>query len=116
MSNQEEQVDPRKLVALRNGTQEVLALVVTTKMTLGRLISTHPGVFYGLVMKCRDPEYALFGEGILKREHLVEPDGTVDASIRNVVLSMVSGDTIQDITIHSPIAPEPRERLGSPRP
>lgn len=74
-------------------------------ISLEDLLGSHPVDFYGLVMKCRDRNYQFFGNTgeILKQYSLVQSDGNVHASIRNVVLSAVVGEEL-DMTLGSPVA------------
>lgn len=88
---------------LRNGRGEFAPLVAGTLIALQALLEQEPVAFYDLVMKCREPAYQFFGNARekLQQRSLVQPDATVHSSIRNIVLSAVTGDGL-DMTLHSP--------------
>ena len=79
---------------LKNGAEEVESLVRGIMWVLRTLIDKQPGLFYELVMKCRDRQHRFWGdtEERLQRLKLVEANGDVHDSIRNIVLSAVTGD------------------------
>ena len=92
------------LVKLKNGSEGVKALVSITMMSLESLIETNPVAFYELVMKCRDVNHRFFGNTgeVLQKLSLVQTDGNVHDSIRNIVSSAVDGDGV-DMTLGSPV-------------
>lgn len=91
-------------VILKNGAEEVLPVVTATMMSLDHLVQEHPIAFYELVMKCRDHKHRFFGNAaeILQDLHLVESNGSIHDSIRNVVLSAATGDGF-DMSLGSPV-------------
>jgi hypothetical protein len=92
-----------KTVQLAHG-EEVVVLVKVTLLSLDHLIKDNPIGFYELVMKCRDPQHSIWGDqqGKLQELSLVQPDGRVHQSIRNVVLSSVQGDGLE-MVLTSPL-------------
>lgn len=96
------------LVKLKNGTEEVEPVVKVVMMNLSALWEEGlPGVLavYDLVERCRDSNYQFFGsnEQKLKELALVESDGRINNSIRNIVLSAAQG-TGREMQIGSPVA------------
>jgi predicted NBD/HSP70 family sugar kinase len=98
------------MVKLKNGAEEaepVVKLVVMSIRTLlesGKMEDTL--AFFDLVSKARDPRYKVFSpvqENILKRLALLQPDGNIHESIRNVVLSAVVGESFE-MRLVSPVA------------
>ena len=92
---------------LRNGSEEATALVTVTMMSLKRLFEEKPIVVYELTMKCRDSSHEFFGESEsdLQELALVDSDGRIHGSIKNIILSAVQGEGL-DMTLGSPKAPE----------
>ena len=91
-------------VVLKNETEEAVALVATVMVVLNRLMEAKPIVVYELVQKCRDRAHQFFGnakEDLLWLS-LVQEDGQVHSSIKNVVLSAVCGDGLE-MTIGDPV-------------
>ena len=93
------------IVRLRNGAQEAEPLVRTTMMILDNLLETKPIVAYELVMKCRDKNHKLFGQSgaDLQNLSLVDANGGVHDSVRNIILSAAEGDGL-NMQFVSPIA------------
>ena len=91
-------------VTLKNGTEEAKPLVAVMMLTLEHLFEEDPIAAYELVMLCRNKDHVLFGNtgATLKDLSLVERDGRVCQSIRNVVLSAVVGDGL-DMILQSPV-------------
>jgi len=89
---------------LKNGAEEAEQLVVVTMMSLRHLMEERPLALYDLVMKCRDRSYQFFGdnENILLNLGLVEANGDIHGSIKNIILSAVRGDGL-DMVLGSPI-------------
>lgn len=81
-------------VELKNGASEAEDVVGVAIMSIERLMRTNPIAFYELVMKCRVPAHQFFGNTrqVLMDFALVSLNGDVHDSLRNVVLSSVSGD------------------------
>lgn len=92
-------------VALRNGAEEVKSLVNVTIFLLRHLLQENPIAFYELVMRCRDRNHQIYGDidQVLKRFKLLYPNGEIHGSIRNIVLSAVTGDGLE-MELGSPIA------------
>jgi hypothetical protein len=90
---------------LKNGAVEVDALVTATMVSLYSLWKKKPIVFYELYQKCLNNDHKLFGNAgaDLKDLSLVNEDGSVHNSIKNIVLSAVTGDGLS-LTMVSPIA------------
>ena len=83
-----------KLAKLRNNTEEVEALVAGTMLTLHSLLKEQPVAFYELVMKCRDIGHSFFGNASehLRSAGLVDENGGIHDSIKNIVLSAIQGE------------------------
>lgn len=82
-------------VQLKNGTTELRALVNITIFTLRSLIKESPLALYELVELCKDRDHEVFSDVLgddLKARSLIQSDGRVHGSIRNIVLSAVTGD------------------------
>lgn len=96
-----------KTIELKNGTTEAEGLVSVTMMSLSHLIQENAMGFYELVMKCRDRDHQFWGDIAkdLKNLGLVESDGRVHGSIRNIVLSAVIGEGM-GMTLGSPLGDE----------
>jgi len=94
-----------KTVQLKNNTEETEVLVVITMKRLKELFVEHPKAFYELTMKCRDNQHKIFGNAaeILKDYQLIEPNGSIHGSTRNIVLSAVEGDKMQEMYLRSPL-------------
>lgn len=94
-------------VALRNGTQEAKPLVAVLAMVLPDLMKENPIAFVELVALCRDPSHQLFGNTgeVLRARQLIDTEGKVHDSCRNIILSSVEDDSL-DMMLVSPIARE----------
>jgi hypothetical protein len=94
-----------EVIRLKNGTEEAKPLVAVTMMSLEHVMDERPLALYDLVMMCRDHDYEPFGTNgdYLKDLRLVEQNGSIHDSIRNIVLSAVKGDGI-DMVLGSPVA------------
>jgi len=93
-------------VTLKNGTEEAMPLVTVTMFSLQDLGKKSPLAVYELVMLCRDREHKIFSLRLaddLKGRSLIQLDGRVHASIKNIVLSAATGDGL-DMVIGSPLA------------
>ena len=92
-----------KLLKLKNGSEEPDVLVTSTMMSLRGLLGNNPIAFYELTMKCRDDSHEFFGntEKDLQGLRLVQTDGKIHKSIRNIVQSAVTGDGL-DLSLESP--------------
>lgn len=87
-----------EMTKLKNGTEEPTPVVAVVRASLKRLLddmaSGGPIAAYELVQVCRKPGHKPFGHtGKLLRDFsLLNDDGCVHDSIRNVVLSAARGD------------------------
>ena len=83
-----------EMLTLKNGAEEPKPLVLSVTMSLQKIFEDNPIVAYELVTMCREAGHKFFGdsEEVLKAWGLVQPDGKVHESIRNIVLSAVQGD------------------------
>lgn len=93
-----------EIVTLNNGAKEAKSLVNIAMFSLGILMEKQPIAFYELVMKCRDDKHEFFWNTskVLKDLQLVENDGGIHDSLRNIVLSAIKGDWM-DLTLMTPI-------------
>ena len=89
---------------LRNGAEEAKSLVATTYMILTDLMESDPILFYELVMKARNREYRCFGNTgeTLQGRNLLERDGRMHDSMRNIIVSAVEGESL-DMVLRSPV-------------
>ena len=93
---------------LKNGSTEAKGLVAAVVVTIERLMKENPIVLYEMAMLCRDPNHVPWGNsGEALRENTLavcDFDGkwTVDPSIRNIVLSAVTGDGM-DMVVGNPV-------------
>ena len=73
-------------------------------MSIRNLMETNPIAFYELVMICRDSNHAPFGNtgDILRNFNLLNTEGKVHSSIRNIVISAVTGEGLE-MTLGSPV-------------
>jgi hypothetical protein len=94
-----------KMLKLKNGAEEAEPAVRVVMAALSNLIDRYPTAFYDVVMMCRPGNYKPFGNNgqILQDLALVSHDGTVHDSIRNVILSAVSGDGLA-MALGNPLA------------
>lgn len=108
-----------EIVELKNGKNEPLPIVVTVMQTLKGLLEKPKEeemkdeetkkkelrklwkrltTFYEAVMKARNPEHKIFTSEIkeeLKNLALLQEDGTMHLSVRNVIVSAVEGEGIK---------------------
>ena len=93
------------MLKLKNGSQEEDALVTATMAALHNLMNTDPCAFIDIATKCKDPDYKYFPPCLktLQDLSLVQPDGEIHNSIKNIVLSAVVGDGL-GIELVTPIA------------
>lgn len=89
-------------IKLKNGSEEVEALVATTMMALRGLFDEKPMVVYELAMLARDRNHKPFGgmTADIETVGLVQ-EGQMHGSIRNIVLSAVEGEGLE-ITLGDP--------------
>jgi hypothetical protein len=91
-------------IKLKNGQEESDVLVFYVMKALRRLIEENPIAFYELVTKFRDSRYKPFGKSleVLKAAGLLYATGNVHGSIKNIVLSAVTGEGFE-MTLGSPV-------------
>lgn len=92
-------------VTLKNGAVEAKPLVKVALMSLEHLINSDPIAFYELVMVCRDKDHKPFGNTREKLSALglwKEYEDRPHESIRNVVLSAVTGNGLE-MVLGSPV-------------
>jgi len=98
--------EPTPTVKLKNGWDEAKPLVAIIMHTLQKLMDEGRGiVVYELAEVCKDPTHKPWGQAgdDLKALKLLRPDGSVHDSIRNIVLSAVSGEGME-MTLGSPLS------------
>lgn len=93
-----------KTVVLKNGAEEVESLVVVMMLSLERLIQTNPIAAYELVEVCKNHTHIPFGNtgDVLKYSGLMESNGQIHTSVKNVVLSAFEGDGL-NMHLTSPV-------------
>ena len=97
------------MAKLKNGSEERDAAVAATMISLKYLWNSGFSgitVISDLLQICKnDPTYRAFGdnEETLKELALLQEDGKPHATIRNIVLSAISGEGLE-MTLESPIA------------
>ena len=96
-------------VLLRNGAVEASPLVTTVAQSVKSLHKTHFLAAYELLMKARDGDHACIGTtgDRLVSLGLLQANGSMHASVRNVVLSMGEGEGIhvRFVSPQKPLAP-----------
>ena len=97
-----------KAVKLHNGAEEFEPLVHVTMSILSDMIKEKPIHFYELVMKARNPAHRCSGTTgqDLQQLNLLERDGDMHSSIRNIVLSASAGDGLA-LRLRWPECPTP---------
>lgn len=92
-------------IVLKNGATELEPLVVATMSSLWSLMRTQPMAVYELVMLCANPNHKVFGNNgeTLIDANLMQSDGKVHNSIKNVVSSAITGEGL-DMVLNSPRA------------
>lgn len=83
------------LMKLKNGSAEPDSLVAAILLSVDKILEKNGLAFYGLVRVCRDRSHKVFStvlSKLLKDAGLMQDDGTVHDSIRNVVLSGATGE------------------------
>ena len=95
-------------VNLKNGTSELRILVVSTYGILKKMLDDMEGAiaFYELVEVCKNPSHQVFSskqkEYLISRA-LMQSDGRIHQSVRNIVLSSVQGEGLE-LSLVNPIA------------
>jgi len=109
ISTKENKMKQQATVELKNGAIEVRSIVVTVYFLLEDLLQTTRGAiaFHDLVSLCRDSKYHL-QDG--QKEYLIESgllqqNGTVHSSIKNIVLSAVLGEGL-NMELVLPVKPK----------
>ena len=97
------------MLALNNGSTEPQPVVVSTYMSLTTLWKEGLGgmcAVLELVDQCKDPRKSIGSHSLkkLKGLALVQPDGRIHQTIKNVVLSAASGEG-SEMTLVSPVKP-----------
>lgn len=83
-----------ELAILRNGSEVPKPAVITCLIALRNLMANNPIAFFELVEKARNPHHRLFGNSgeVLRSLALIERDGDLHNTTRDVVLSAISGE------------------------
>jgi len=83
------------VVTLKTGKEEVEALVTVTRMTLSLMLELSESIlFYEAVMIAKDHNHDPWGDSKdkLKVYGLLESDGRMHDSVRNIILASVEGE------------------------
>ncbi len=91
---------------LKNGTEEPAAIVEAVMMTLELLFASEPILTYELVELARNPKHVLWRNSGAKLAELalLDHNQQMQTSVRNVVLSAVTGEALE-MTLGSPVLP-----------
>jgi len=96
-----------KTVELKNGSTEMRMLVVGTYLILQKMLDDIQGVtaYYELVQTCIDSKHEIFSD--VQKQYLIDKtlmqtEGSVHGSIRNIVLSATIGEGV-DLSLVNPI-------------
>lgn len=94
-----------EIAKLKNGTEEAKHLIQMVMLSLQTLMQENPIALYEVVMKARDSKHEFFGNTseILRKLKLIQSDGSLHDSIRNIVNSAAQGDGL-DLCLVSPYA------------
>src|SRR5260221_610179 len=87
--------DSTPMVTLKNGSEAVKPVVEVTMLSLIFLIKSGRMVeVYELVKKAKNPQYVMFAMArkILSELELIDSDGSIPSSVRDIILSAVRGD------------------------
>lgn len=92
------------MITLRTGKREAFSLVAATVSSLEYLFNNDLTVAHELVWLACDPGYKLSAqaEGMLRAFYLLQEDGTLHSSIRNIVLAATEGKGLS-ITLRKPV-------------
>ena len=90
---------------LKNGTVEAEVLITVTMTSLYKVWTEKPIVLYELHQKCLNKDHKLFGMSgeTLKDLSLINSDGSIHNSIKNIVLSAMTGECL-NLALTNPIA------------
>lgn len=96
-----------EIANLKNGSSELLSVVKIVTMHLKELMSGMPGVItvFELHSKCVNPQHEIFSKDhfdLLISLGLIQADGLIHSSIRNIVLSSFEGEGF-DLALINPI-------------
>jgi hypothetical protein len=95
-----------KMLKLKNGSEELEPTVIAVMNVLHNMINSGIDCIavYELVEKCKDNKHVLFGNAgeKLQKFGLIDKNGSIHESIKNIVLSAVEGDGM-DMSIGNPI-------------
>jgi hypothetical protein len=93
------------LVKLKNGSEIPKPIVITTMMSLEAIMNSNPIAFYELVEKARDSKHVMFGntKEVVSKWALMDSNGTIHSSVKDIVLSAVSGNELE-MSLGNPIA------------
>lgn len=82
---------------LRNGSEEAEPLVRSVRMAMFRLFDEKPIAFHELVELAKDENHRPFGKtpDCLLGFDLIDGDGKMHSSTRNIVLSSIDGDGLE---------------------
>lgn len=96
--------DSFEIVKLKNGSEQERTQVEAFMDTLRRLFKEEPIAAYDLVLKARNPEHDIFvaAQIKLKEQALLLPNGDVHKTVRNIILSAVTGEGVQ-MVLRNPI-------------
>jgi hypothetical protein len=96
-----------KSVRLKSGYEEAQSLVVSTIFQLELLITEDSIAFYEAVMIARNPEQVCFGDRAnrLKELAILTRDGRMHDSVRNIIVSAVSGEGLE-MRLGNPVVEE----------
>lgn len=92
------------MTTLKNGNTEASGLVTSVMVSLSNLMKTNPMAIYELNEICKDAGHKIFGSlgGVLTDLALLGQDGQPHGSIKNIVLSAITGEGLE-MTLGNPI-------------
>lgn len=95
---------------LRTGKYEAEPVVATIMLSIKALVRENPIAFYELASKARDRDHQLVGNTgqLLKERGLLQRDGNLHESARNVVLAATEGEGLS-MRLVNPLKPAGRE-------
>ena len=86
-----------EIVKLKNGSEAPDFVVTAHMASLRSLFDIQPIAFYELVMVARDPAHQPCGNSgqILRSLHLIDPNGGMHDTTKDIILSAVDGDEVE---------------------
>lgn len=95
-----------KAIKLRTGVTESQGVVLGTMIALKSLMKTNPIALYELTELARNPDHTPFGNAgeVLQSRNLLQTDGRLNQSVKNVVLAATTGDGLE-LALTSPLPP-----------